>query len=80
MKQQNVTYDNSGNTEPHTYTYSSEFAQLRPSEWSHAPGLDSYAGPNVTAGLPAIVTQRGSSKTPAGCVAEASCVSLIIVN
>lgn len=69
-----MTYDNSGNMDPHTYTYSSEFAQMRPSEWSHAPGLDSYSGPNVTAGLPALLTQPGSSKTAAGC-ARSRCVN-----
>ncbi|CAL8465339.1 g4874 [Coccomyxa elongata] len=66
LNQQNVTYDNSDNTAAHTYTYSSEFAQRRPSQWSHAPGLDSYAGPNVSAGVPQLLTQSGSSKTPAG--------------
>jgi hypothetical protein len=61
-----MTYDNSGNSEPHTYTYASEFGQARPSQWSHAPGLDSYAGPNVTAGVPQLATS-GNNSTPQGC-------------
>ena len=43
-------------------------AQMRPSMWSHAPGLDSYAGPNVTAGIPTLATTHNSS-TPSGCAA-----------
>ncbi len=65
IQQQNMTYDNSGNAQPHTYTYTSEFAQARPSQWSHAAGLDAYAGPNVSAGIPQLLS-KGKSNAPAG--------------
>ena len=39
--------------------------QMRPSAWSHALGLDSYAGPNVTAGVPTLASTHNGS-TPSG--------------
>lgn len=62
---QNATYDNSGRSDVHTYTYASEFAQARPTSWSHGIGLDSYSGSNVTAGIPQLIT-RNDSKSPQG--------------
>ena len=62
---QNVTYDNSNSSEAHTYTYASEFSQVRPSVWSHGIGLDSYSTDNVTGGIPQLITSN-NSKDPQG--------------
>ncbi|CAK0786785.1 hypothetical protein CVIRNUC_009999 [Coccomyxa viridis] len=62
---QNVTYDNSNSSEAHTYTYASEFSQVRPSVWSHGIGLDSYSTDNVTGGIPQLITSN-TSKDPQG--------------
>ena len=62
---QNVTYDNSNSSEAHTYTYASEFSQVRPSVWSRGIGLDSYSTDNVTSGIPQLITSN-TSKDPQG--------------
>lgn len=64
---QNMTYDNSGGSDAHTYTYASEFSQARPTDWSHALGVDAYSGGNVTAGVPQLLT-RNDSDAPQGSV------------